>query len=133
MSTTDGHPGFPERRSGGDRRSSARGGRRPNDPHGFSPLIMVADEDAGNGARCVAILSRLRFAVAPAHSLDEAIKVMRSLHPNLIVARLSDEPELRKQMAQDPDIGEIPIVTMTADNDNPDVLIDEIRAALRKH
>jgi CheY-like chemotaxis protein len=94
---------------------------------------MVADEDAGNGARCIAILSRLRFAVAPAHSLDEAIKVMRSLHPTLIVARLSDEPELRKQMAQDPEIGEIPIVTMTADNDNPDVLIEEIRAALRKH
>ena len=127
---TDGHP---ERRSGSDRRSLPRGGRRPGDPQGYAPLILIADEDAGNGARCVAILSRLRFAVAPAHSLDEAIKAMRSLRPNLIIARLSDEPELRRQMAQDPDIGEIPIVTMTADNDNPDVLIEEIRAALRKH
>jgi len=92
----------------------------------------VADEDAGNGARCVAILSKLRFAVAPAHSLEEAIRVMRALHPNLIVARLSDEPALRKEMTEDASIGEIPIVTMTAANDDPDVLIEEIREALRK-
>jgi CheY-like chemotaxis protein len=126
---TDGHP---ERRTGGDRRSSPRGGRRPEDPRGYSPLVLVADDDASNGARCVAILSRLRFAVAPAHSVEEALKVMRGLHPNLIVARLIDEPELRRQMADDPAIGNIPIVTMTAANDNPDVLIEEIRAALRR-
>lgn len=121
------------RRSGSDRRSTPRGGRRPGDPRGYSPLILVADEDASNGARCVAILSKLRFAVAPAYSVDEAVKVMRSLHPTLIVARLDDEPELRKQMAADPDLGEIPIVTMTAANDDPNVLVEEIRAALRGH
>ena len=126
---TDGNS---ERRTGEDRRSSPRGGRRPGDVAGYSPLVLVADEDAANGARCVTILSRLRFAVAPAHSVDEAIKVMRDLHPNLIVARLSDEPALRKEMTEDPSIGQIPIVTMTAANDDPDVLIEEIRAALRK-
>jgi len=126
---TDRHP---ERRSGADRRSTPRGGRRPGDPGGYSPLVLVADEDAANGARCVAILSKLRFAVAPAHSVEEAIKVMQSLHPDLIVARLSDEPALRKQMAEDPAVGDIPIVTMTAANDDPDVLIEDIRAALRK-
>lgn len=122
---------YQNRRSGTDRRSTPRGGRRPGDPRGYSPLILVADEDASNGARCVAILSKLRFAVAPAHSVEEAVKVMHSLHPTLIVARLSDEPELRKQMATDPELGDIPIVTMTAANDDPDVLIEEIRAALR--
>jgi len=126
---TDGHS---ERRTGADRRSSPRGGRRPGDPQGYSPLILVADEDASNGARCVAILAKLRFAVAPAHTVEEAVKVMQSLHPNLIVARLTDEPELRRRMAEDPDIGEIPIVTLTAANDDPDVLIEEIRAALRR-
>src|SRR5579871_4942984 len=68
-----------ERRAGGTRRSTPRGGRRPGDPRGYAPLVLVADDDAANGARCVAILSKLRFAVAPAHSVDEAIKVMRSL------------------------------------------------------
>ena len=123
---------YQHRRSGQDRRASPRGGRRPGDPHGYSPLILVADEDASNGARCVAILSKLRFAVAPAHSLEEAIKVLRSLRPNLIVARLSDEAALREQMEEDPELGTVPIVTMTAANDDPDVLIEEIRAALRR-
>lgn len=99
---------------------------------GYSPLVMVADDDASNGARCVAILAKLRFAVAPAHSLDEAVKVMQALRPNLIVARLADEPQLRAQMAADPSLGEIPIVTMTAANDDPDVLVEEIRRALRR-
>ena len=93
--------------------------------------MMVADEDASNGARCVAILAKLRFAVAPAHSLEEAIKVMHALRPNLIVARLADEPQLRAQMAADPSLGDIPLITMTAENDDPAVLIEEIRRALR--
>jgi PleD family two-component response regulator len=126
---TDGHS---ERRTGTDRRSSPRGGRRPGDLQGYSPLILVADEDASNGARCVTILAKLRFAVAPAHTVDEAVKVMQSLHPNLIVAHLADEPELRKRMAEDPAIEEVPIVTMTPANDDPDVLVEEIRAALRR-
>ena len=121
-----------ERRGGPDQRQSPRGGRRPGDPIGYSPLIMVADDDASNGARCVAILAKLRFAVAPAHSVEEAVKVLHALRPNLIVARLADEPALRKEMAADPSLGDIPLITMTAENDDPEVLIEEIRKALRR-
>jgi len=123
--------GEQDRRHAGDRRSSPRGGRRPGDLQGYSPLILVADDDANSGAHCVAILARLRFAVAPAHSVDEAIKVMTSLHPNLIVTRLKDEAALREQMAANPSLGDIPIVTLTPDNDSPQVMIDEIRRVLR--
>src|SRR6478672_13859485 len=91
-----------DRRAHSDRRTSPRGGRRPADIQGYAPLILVADDDANSGARCVAILARLRFAVAPAHSVDEAVKIMEALHPNLIVARLKDEPALRAEMAQNP-------------------------------
>ena len=120
-----------DRRDVPDRRRTPRGGRRPSDPMGYSPLILVADDDASNGARCVAILAKLRFAVAPAHSVEEAVKVMEALRPNLIVARLADEPALRAQMASNPEIGDIPLVTMTAENDDPVILIEEIRRALR--
>jgi CheY-like chemotaxis protein len=99
---------------------------------GYSPLILVADDDANSGARCVAILARLRFAVAPAHSVEEAVKVMQCLKPNLIVARLHDEPALRAQMASDPEIGEIPLLTLTAENDEPHLLIEAIRKALNR-
>jgi CheY-like chemotaxis protein len=100
---------------------------------GYSPLILVADDDANSGARCVAILARLRFAVAPAHSVEEAVKVMEALKPDLIVARLKDEPALRQQMTSNPAIGNIPLVTMTAENDAPQLLIEAIREALRGH
>jgi CheY-like chemotaxis protein len=120
----------PERRQGPDRRHVTRGGRRPGDTQGYAPLVLVADDDPNSGARCVAILARLRFAVAPAHSVEEAIRVMRSLHPNLIVARLKDEAALREELQSDPSIGDIPILALTPDNDHPDNLIDEIRRVL---
>ena len=119
-----------DRRARQDRRTTPRGGRRPADPRGYSPLILVADDDADSGARCVAILARLRFAVAPAHSVDEAVRVMQALRPTLIVARLRDEPALREQMAADPTIGEIPMITLTPENDAPLLLVEEIRRAL---
>lgn len=119
-----------ERRDGPDRRRGPRGGRRPEDPKGYSPLVLVADDDADSGARCVAILARLRFAVAPVHSVEEAIKVMEALRPDLIVARLRDEPALREQMASNPAIGQIPLLTLTAANETPQILIEEIRRAL---
>jgi CheY-like chemotaxis protein len=121
-----------DRRATSDRRNSPRGGRRPGDVQGYSPLILVADDDANSGARCVAILARLRFAVAPAHTVDEAIKIMSSLHPTLIVARLKDEAALRAQMENDPQIGVIPIVTLTPENEAPQLMIEDIRRALRQ-
>ena len=124
--------GGQDRRQGPDRRSTPRGGRRPGDVQGYSPLILVADDDANSGAHCVAILARLRFAVAPAHSVDEAIKVMTSLHPTLVVTRLKDEAALRAQMAANPALGNIPIVTLTPENDAPQLMIEEIRRALRR-
>lgn len=120
-----------DRRDVPDRRHTPRGGRRPGDPMGYSPLILVADDDANSGARCVAILARLRFAVAPAHSVEEAVKVMEALHPTLIVARLKNEPALRAQMESNPAIGDIPLITLTAENDAPAVMIEAIRKALR--
>lgn len=121
----------PERRHGSDRREVPRGGRRPGDTQGYAPLVLVADDDPNSGARCVAILSRLRFAVAPAHSVDEAIRVMRSLHPDLIVARLKDEAALRKEMETDSAVGDIPLLTLTPENDHPAALVEDIRRVLR--
>lgn len=122
-----------DRRNRTDRRASPRGGRRPGDVQGYSPLVLVADDDANCGARCVAILARLRFAVAPAHSVEEAIKILTSLHPDLIVARLKDEDTLRQQLASNPSMGDIPILTLTAENEAPLVLIEDIRRVLGSH
>jgi hypothetical protein len=57
---------------------------------------------------------------------------MEALHPNLIVARLRDEPALRHEMETNPEIGDIPMITLTSENDAPQLMIEEIRRALNK-
>ena len=122
----------PERRMGVDRRRLPRGGRRPGDADGFAPLILVADDDEDGGARCEAILAKLHFAVAPAHSTDEALRVMLALRPNLVVAHLKDESRLRAAMAAEEGTADVPVISVTPDIEDPAVLVEAIRRVLRQ-
>ena len=118
---------MPDKRQGADRRHRPRGGRRTGDQHGFAPLVLLVDEDVDSGQRCEAILAKLRFAVAPAHTLAEATRVMDALRPNLIVAHVSDPDALRRAAPED-----IPLVILNEALSAPDAMIGEIRRALRK-
>lgn len=120
-----------ERRHPSDRRRFARGGRRPTDKDGYSPLVLVAADDAENAARCDAILAKLRFAVAPAHSVDEAVRVMSGLRPNIVVAHLRDNDRLRAQMQEDPRTADVPIIAVDDTTRDPSALVEEIRRVLR--
>ena len=117
----------PELRRQSDRRKVARGGRRPTDKTGFSPLVLVADEDDESGHMCEVILAKLRFAVARVDSLDKAINVLGSLRPDVIVARARDVSPL--QRAAWP--SGVPFVSVTDDIREPDALIHAIRRAIR--
>jgi hypothetical protein len=121
----------PERRQGPDRRRLPRGGRRPTDRDGYAPLVLVADDDKDSGARCEAILARLRFAVAPARSADEAVRVMHVLRPNLVVTHLKDEGTLRRMMDTDPAMAGVPLLSLNSHTAEPEVLVEEIRRVLR--
>src|SRR5512141_1996047 len=101
--------GINERRLGPDRRRVPRGGRRPGDQVGYAPLVMVADDDVHSGERCEAILARRRFAVAPAHPVEAALRVMKALPPNLVVSHLKDEDALRRGIESDPSIAGVPV------------------------
>jgi CheY-like chemotaxis protein len=125
------NPQAPERRTGFDRRKMARGGRRPEDVDGFAPLILVADDDVDNSARCEAILAKLKFAVAPAHSADEALRVMLAIKPNLVVSHLKDESRLRAGMAAEKMAADVPVITVTPDIEDPSILVEAIRRVLR--
>lgn len=118
-------PHVPEHRRGPDRRRLPRGGRRATDRAGYAPLVLLVD-DIDNGNRCEAILSKLRFAVAPARGLDEALRIMTGLHPDLIVARSNDAAALRGAAPQ-----QVPVVVITDESMEGDVLIAAIRRALR--
>jgi hypothetical protein len=112
----------PERRQGPDRRRLPRGGRRPTDRDGYKD----------SGARCEAILARLRFAVAPARSADEAVRVMHVLRPNLVVTHLKDETALRRMMDTDPARAGVPMLSLNSHTAEPEALVEEIRRVLRK-
>jgi hypothetical protein len=119
-------PGVPEKRQGADRRSRSRGGRRAGDKAGFAPLVLLVDENAENGARCEAILCKLRFAVAPARTVHEAVKVMEALRPNLVVARVEDVARLKSATPSG-----VPFVALTDEHNDLDLMVEEIRRALR--
>jgi PleD family two-component response regulator len=120
-----------ERRHARDRRRFARGGRRPYDRDGYAPLILVADDDADSTAHCEAILAALRFAVAPAHSVEEAVRVMHGIRPNVVVAHLKDNDRLRAAMQDDTRTADVPVVTVNGECKDPAELVEAIRRVLR--
>lgn len=119
-------PHTPEHRRGPDRRRLPRGGRRATDRAGYAPLVLLVDDDADNGNRCEAILSKLRFAVAPARGIDEALRIMTGVHPDLIVARSADAARLRAEAPP-----HVPVVVTTDGGMEGDALVEAIRRALR--
>jgi len=119
-------PGLPENRQEPDRRSVRRGGRRATDKPGYAPLVLLIDADDDSNARCEAILARLHFAVAPTRSIEEAKKVMEALRPNLVVARIADAAALKQATGAD-----LPLVLLSDDLMDPEVLVEEIRRELR--
>ena len=114
-----------ERRAGLDRRRRTRGGRRPTDLYGLTPLVIVAEEAPGGSREtCETILAKLHFAVAPVDSVAKALKVMSTLRPELIVAKVSDASLLREQT-------DVPLVEVTEALSDPDALVDAVRRAIR--
>jgi DNA-binding NtrC family response regulator len=117
----------PEHRQERDRRIERRGGRRPTDAPGFAPLVLVADEDAASRELCETILAKLHFAVAPVASIDQAILLLPTLRPDVIVAHARDVSLL--QFAAWPN--RVPFVAVTAEMREPDALVTAIRRAIR--
>ena len=107
-----------------------RGGRRPDDQNGYAPLVLLADDDQGSGARCEAILAALKFAVAPAHSAEEAMRIMRALRPNLVVSHLTDDGAFREAIEADATTAGVPVITLTEETQEPTALVEEIRRVL---
>ena len=89
--------------------------------------MLLVDEDSSNGARCEAILAKLRFAVAPAQTVDDAVRVMAALRPNIIVASVGDVRRLKDETPSG-----VPVVVLNEDEHNdPEAMIAAIRRAIR--
>jgi hypothetical protein len=116
-----------EHRFGPDRRQKPRGGRRPEDMEGFAPLVLLVDEGAGAVHRAEAILAKLRFAVTTSANVDDALKVVSQLRPDLVVATEDHAKRIRTEAPQ-----HVPVVEMDAElQASPELLVEEIRRAIR--
>jgi len=114
-----------EKRRAPDRRVRSRGGRRPDDRRGATPLVVVADDEPGSRTTCETILAKLNFAVAPVESLAKALEVMAALRPEVVVAKVRDASLLQQQSLA-------PVVVVTPEMSDPDILVEAIRQALRR-
>jgi hypothetical protein len=88
---------------------------------------MVVGDHAAVGDAAGAVLAKLKFAVAPSPTVEDALKILVSLRPDLIVAREDDAARIRLECPENRSV-----LTVTPDmRDDPRLLIEEIRAALR--
>src|SRR3982751_2929784 len=71
---------------GPERRKQPRGGRRAEDLAGFAPLVLLVGRGETVIAQSEAVLARLRFAVTMSGTVDEALRVMAGIRPDVVVA-----------------------------------------------
>ena len=112
-----------ERRTGPDRRKAPRGGRRPHDRDGFTPLVLVVGGGREPQRESETILRECRFAVAPAVDVPEALRVVDAVHPDLIVAQAEDAARLKG--------AGVPVVEYTTDDPSGAELVARVRQAIR--
>jgi CheY-like chemotaxis protein len=116
-----------EHRHGPDRRQTLRGGRRTGDTGDYAPLVLLIGDDGPVMAMAEAVLAKLRFAVTTSKSVDEALKVMTSLRPDIVVAGKDAAGRVRAEAPEAPAV----VVMTDAMRKNPEVLIPAIRETLR--
>jgi FixJ family two-component response regulator len=94
-------------------------------------MIVVIDGDARRREISEAILAKLRFAVAPFASAEQAIAAMRGLLPGAVVAHEDAAAQIREHLASDRSGRTIPLLPVTADLATPEALIEALRRLLR--
>ena len=119
-----------EKRRGGDRRRYARGGRRPYDAPGYTPLVFVVDTRSTGLDACEAILAKLRFAVAPFDSVEQAKRALEGLKPDLVLVAHEHLDEMRRALPPGRNDLPLPILPLSAELSMA-TLIEEVRRALR--
>jgi len=94
-------------------------------------MIVVIDGDARRREISETILAKLRFAVAPFESVEQAIAAMSALLPEAVVARPDAAEAIRAHLSSDRMGRTIPLLPVTDDLATPEALIDALRRLLR--
>lgn len=87
---------------------------------------MVVGNHAAVGDVAGAVLAKLKFAVVPAASVDDAVRIMQTMRPDIVTANAGDADRIRRER---PD--QLAVVVEDAMRDDAQLLIDRIRSAIR--
>jgi PleD family two-component response regulator len=117
-----------ELRGGGpDRRRLPRGGRRGQDRDGYAPLVLLVGGDAQVAGQAEAVLAKLRFAVATSGTVEDALRVMSGLRPDIVVADADAAARLRLEAPE-----HVPVVVLDDEmRASREALVEGIRDAIR--
>jgi hypothetical protein len=94
-------------------------------------MIVVIDHDAQRREISETILAKLRFAVAPFASAEQAISAMRGLLPEAVVAHEDAAAVIREHLSSDRSGRTIPLLPVTPDLAAPEALVAALRRLLR--
>lgn len=112
---------------GPERRSQPRGGRRATDIAGSSPLVLVLGRGESAIAQAETVLARLKFAVTTTGTVEEALRILEGIRPDVVVAEPEAASRIRLEWPE-----HVPVVEMNGEmRGNPEALVDAIRGAIR--
>ena len=93
-------------------------------------MVVVIDEDPRRRDIAEAILAKLRFAVAPFDSVEQALSAMRALLPDAVVAREDAAAAIRGRLPNDRQGRVIPLLSVDDGLAEPEALVDALRGLL---
>ena len=89
--------------------------------------MLLVGGDADEAGKSEAVLAKLRFAVATSGTVEEALRVMTGLRPDIVVADAAAAARIRLEA---PD--HVPVVVRDdAMRDSREALVEGIREAIR--
>jgi hypothetical protein len=88
---------------------------------------MVVGNHAAVGDAAGAVLAKLKFAVVPAGSADDALRIMQTMRPDIVTANAEDAARIQRERPEQDAV----VVVGDAMRDNAQLLVDQIRAAIR--
>jgi hypothetical protein len=116
-----------DHRRGPERRRLPRGGRRVEDAEGFAPLVLVVGPGDAAVQRAEAVLARLKFAVTTSPTVEEALRVMSGIRPDVVVADASAASRIRLEAPE-----HVPVVELNDEMEtNAEALLEGIRQTIR--
>src|SRR4051794_29419677 len=116
---------FPER--GPERRRLPRGGRPGGYAAGLAPLVLLLGRGGTVIQPAEAVPPRLKFGVTTTGTVEEALRMMEGIRPDVVVAEADAASRLRLEWPE-----HIPVVEVNGEmRDDPDALVEGIRQALR--